>query len=46
MIIGGIASQLWGEPRFTRDIDITVTINPNDEINIIKKIWVFSICCC
>lgn len=23
-VIGGIALQFWGEPRFTRDIDITV----------------------
>lgn len=23
-VIGGIALQFWGEPRFTRDVDITV----------------------
>lgn len=25
-IIGGFAVQYWGEPRFTRDIDITVSV--------------------
>ncbi|MBL7086052.1 MAG: hypothetical protein ISS28_02965 [Candidatus Cloacimonetes bacterium] len=26
VIIGGFAVQHWGEPRFTRDIDITVSV--------------------
>lgn len=28
-IIGGIALQHWGEPRFTRDVDVTVLVPPN-----------------
>lgn len=30
-IIGGVALQAWGEPRLTRDIDITVLTNFSDE---------------
>jgi len=25
-LMGGIAVQHWGEPRFTRDVDITIMI--------------------
>jgi predicted nucleotidyltransferase len=28
VIIGGMALQHWGEPRFTRDVDITISIIP------------------
>jgi hypothetical protein len=31
-IIGGLAVQYWGEPRFTQDIDLTVSA-PLDELN-------------
>lgn len=29
-IIGGVAVQIWGEPRFTQDVDLTVAA-PLDE---------------
>jgi predicted nucleotidyltransferase len=29
-IIGGLALQHWGEPRFTRDVDVTVLVTSND----------------
>jgi predicted nucleotidyltransferase len=38
MIIGGIALQYWGEPRFTRDVDITVMAGSNEESIFIKRI--------
>jgi predicted nucleotidyltransferase len=28
--IGGIALQYWGEPRLTRDVDVTVLVAPDD----------------
>lgn len=31
VIIGGIAVQHWSEPRFTRDIDATVVVEPGQE---------------
>lgn len=37
-IIGGIALQHWGEPRFTRDVDITILVPTNDEEIILQKI--------
>lgn len=30
-IIGGVALQYWGEPRFTQDLDLTVLVEPGDE---------------
>jgi predicted nucleotidyltransferase len=30
VIIGGLAVQHWGEPRTTRDVDLTVQIPPNE----------------
>lgn len=38
VIIGGIALQRWGEPRFTRDLDVTILVNPDEEERVIKKI--------
>lgn len=41
MIIGGQAVLLYGEPRLTRDIDITLGINIdriNDILNIVKEL--------
>lgn len=29
-IIGGLALQHWGEPRLTRDVDITVLVSPEE----------------
>jgi hypothetical protein len=29
MVIGGFAVTIWGEPRFTRDLDITVLVPPD-----------------
>ena len=29
--IGGVALQHWGEPRFTKDLDLTVLVDPGDE---------------
>src|SRR5215470_7530168 len=30
MVIGGFAVTVWGEPRFTRDLDVTISV-PADE---------------
>lgn len=38
-IIGGIALQYWGEPRFTRDIDVTIIVPMGEEEMILKKIF-------
>lgn len=38
VIIGGIALQKWGEPRFTRDLDFTILVKPGEEEKVIKKI--------
>jgi hypothetical protein len=31
VIIGGLAVQRWGQPRFTRDVDVTVLLPPERE---------------
>jgi Nucleotidyl transferase AbiEii toxin, Type IV TA system len=36
--IGGIAVQVWGEPRLTRDIDLTIFTNLDDEVALIDVI--------
>ena len=38
-LIGGIALQWWGEPRFTRDVDVTILVNLGEEETVIKKIF-------
>lgn len=38
VLIGGIALQHWGEPRFTRDVDITILVNFGEEEVVIRKI--------
>lgn len=38
VLIGGIALQWWGEPRFTRDVDVTVLVNLGEEEKVIRKI--------
>lgn len=37
-IIGGIALQRWGEPRFTRDVEVTILVNIGEEEEIVKSI--------
>ncbi|VVB86692.1 Uncharacterised protein [uncultured archaeon] len=37
MIIGGIGNLVWGEPRMTLDIDITIHISGIKEQDFIKK---------
>ena len=37
-IIGGIALQHWGEPRFTRGVDVTILVTLGEEEKILKKI--------
>ena len=34
--IGGLAVQVWGEPRLTQDIDLTVFTNLRDETKYIE----------
>lgn len=36
--IGGIAVQIWGEPRLTKDIDLTIFTNLRDEPELIELI--------
>jgi len=31
VIIGGIAVQRWGQPRLTRDVDLTILLPPGEE---------------
>ncbi|NOZ67707.1 MAG: nucleotidyl transferase AbiEii/AbiGii toxin family protein [Deferribacteres bacterium] len=38
VLIGGIALQWWGEPRFTRDVDVTILVEPGEEEKVIRKI--------
>ncbi len=38
MIIGGIGNLIWGEPRMTIDIDVTIHISDIDEKDFIKKV--------
>lgn len=35
-VIGGLAVQRWGEPRLTRDVDLTLITGFGDEENFIK----------
>ena len=37
-IIGGMAVQHWGEPRFTQDVDLTVSVPVNDSAEFIKQV--------
>src|SRR2546430_9592617 len=40
MVIGGFSVTVWGEPRFTRDFDVTVSV-PSDKFGqIIDRICV------
>lgn len=41
ILIGGIALQHWGEPRFTRDVDVTILVDLGKEEEVLKKIFSF-----
>lgn len=41
VLIGGIALQFWGEPRFTRDVDVTILVSLGDEETTVRKILSF-----
>ena len=34
LVTGGVATIVYGEPRFTRDVDLVVTTNPDDAVRI------------
>jgi len=38
VIIGGIAVQRWGEPRFTEDVDVTVLAPSGEEEMVVRKL--------
>ncbi len=37
-VIGGLAVQIWGEPRFTLDIDVTVLVNMPQEEQFVRTV--------
>jgi hypothetical protein len=37
-IIGGVALQRWGEPRFTADVDLSVLVAPGTEARIARQL--------
>ena len=37
-VIGGIALQRWGEPRFTADADISVLVEPGEELQVAEAL--------
>ena len=37
-IIGGFAVQRWGQPRFTRDVDVTILLPPGSETATLREI--------
>ena len=37
-IIGGVAVQRWGEPRFTRDVDCTILVAAGEETTYIDEL--------
>ena len=38
MVIGGFAVTVWGEPRFTRDLDVTVSVPADQLQSMIERI--------
>ena len=36
-VIGGVALQRWGEPRFTADADLSVLVEPGEEAPVIHE---------
>ena len=37
-LIGGVALQRWGEPRFTRDVDLTIVTGFGGEGTVIHQV--------
>lgn len=37
-VIGGVALQRWGEPRFTADADLSVLVEPGQERNVAERL--------
>lgn len=37
-VIGGVALQRWGEPRFTADADLSVLVRPGQELKVIDQL--------
>jgi hypothetical protein len=37
-IIGGIAVQRWGQPRLTRDVDLTILVRPGSEESVLRDL--------
>lgn len=37
-VIGGVALQRWGEPRFTADADLSVLVEPGNEAHVIQAL--------
>ncbi len=38
MVIGGLAVQRWGQPRLTRDVDLTVLLPPGREEMMLQEV--------
>jgi uncharacterized nucleotidyltransferase DUF6036 len=38
MVIGGFAVTVWGEPRFTRDLDVTISVPPDQLESIVQRL--------
>jgi len=38
VIIGGMAVQHWGEPRFTQDVDMTISVPLNETEDVVRII--------
>lgn len=36
MVIGGMANAVWGEPRATLDIDVTIWVNEDETANVVS----------
>lgn len=37
-VIGGVALQRWGEPRFTADVDLSVLVEPGEEDTVASEL--------
>jgi len=37
-VIGGVALQRWGEPRFTADVDLSVLVEPGGEDTVAREL--------
>src|SRR5688500_5412539 len=38
MVLGGVAVQVWGQPRFTNDIDLAVAVDPRDPSRLVEAL--------